>query len=59
MLTAISNIVFPSGYQDQRNISVKDTSVSVSKSEEPSKTQEDKVSLSRRAQELQQTYKKK
>lgn len=59
MLTVTSNIVFPSGYQDQRTISVKDTTAPVSKNEDLSKTQDVKVSFSRRAKELQQTYEKK
>lgn len=63
MLTVTSNIVFPNGYQDQWNISVKDTtssvSNSVSKNEDASKTQEDKVSLSKKSKELQKVYEKK
>jgi len=59
MLTTTSNISFLSGYQDQRSLYAKDTSNSISKNEDPSKNQNDKVSLSRKAMELQQVYGKK
>jgi len=56
MLTATSNNNVLSGYQDQRSISAKDSSASVSKNEDPAKNQNEQVTLSRKAQALQKIY---
>lgn len=57
MLTVTSNNSFPNGYQD--TVFARDTSRSASKNEDTSKVQTDEVILSRKSQELQQTYQKK
>jgi hypothetical protein len=59
MLTTTSTISLLGGYQDQRNISVKDSSTSVSKTEDSSGNQNDQVTLSRKARTLQRVYEKK
>lgn len=59
MLTITSNVGFPSGYQDQRNISNQEVGSLVSKNDDSSKDQKDTISISRKAQELQQVYEKK
>ena len=56
MLTATSNNNVLSGYQDQRVISAKGSSSSVSKNEDPAKNQNEQVTLSRKAQVLQRVY---
>ncbi len=59
MLTTTSNIIAISGYQDQQNVFTKVASNVTSKNDDPSKNQNDEVSLSQEARDLQQTYKKK
>ncbi len=59
MLTATSNIIAISGYQDQQNVFTKVTNNSASKNDPPPVNQNDEVSLSKKARELQQTYRKK
>ncbi len=58
MLTATSNIIAISGYQDQQNVFSMVTSNSASKNDPP-RNQNDEVSVSQEARELQQVYKKK
>jgi hypothetical protein len=57
MLTETSNVGFSSGYQD--TFFARDTSRTASKNQDASSAQTDEVRLSRKSQELQQTYQKK
>ncbi len=59
MLTTTSNIIAISGYQDQQNVFTRVTSNSAPKNDPPSINQNDEVSLSQEARELQQVYEKK
>jgi len=59
MLTATSQMKVFGGYQNQQITSAKNSSSSVSKSEDPVKTETDEVSISRKAQALQAVYDKK
>ncbi len=58
-MTTTSNIVAVSGYRDQHNVFTTVTSNSALKNDPPPINQNDEVSFSQKARELQQVYKKK